>query len=816
MRTFSKTNPARLSSRLNQYQLPVTVRAASVVVVGALSTFGADNARADDQGPAAAPAARADAPAQLEEIVVTARYRAENLQDTPIAITALSGADLAARGITDVTNLTASVPSTTLVKLGSTGGSALVAYVRGLGQASHALAFQPGVPIYIDDIYQPTAFGSALTLGDIESVNVLRGPQGTLFGKNSEGGAVVIRSVDPKGDDSGYAEAGAGSYNDRRFRGAFDTSLIQDELFMRVAAGNERRDGYVTRLDYACSHPGASGNLQTLTNEPNCKLGTEGGIDDTYARIAFKWLAADNVTARLSAYTTQDNDETVPEVPLIINPAYPKSDLAAYNAKVAVPLFGIPVTSAFINPNPYTNYASFFNPANGLTFNPNSPQRSWDVTGKLDWQLPGGMQFTSISGYHNMHGSISEYKDGPIPINQIGNDINYESYTEEDRLSGNLFNSKLEWTAGGYYFHGKGLQLGHINLAASQLGQYFGINEILNSPTTDEDASAYLHAVYHFTDKLSLELGARYSHDTFHYTYGGYLLPNIPAVPIKVPGTPPLGTIIPVQRTTSRGDPKVALQYQWTERFMTYAQYSTGFKGGGTNPNPITAAQATPFGVESLKAYEVGAKSEFFDRRVTVNWDAYYNDVTGLQLVGFGATSVGGTTTLNAGEAKIEGTELEIQARPVAGLLVNTSVDYLHFHYASLGAAAFGATNPGGLYLNDVAPYTPKLKGTVGAQYEVSLGSVGTLTPRVDATYQSRIYFDPQNLLASSQGGYAIVNGHVTWLTSARKVSFTADVYNLTNKLYYLSMFNTLTSYGVLTGQPGEPRSFLVSVKYTF
>ena len=180
-------------------------------------------------------------------MVVTARYRAESLQDTPISISALTAGDLEARGITDVTGLTAVTPSTTLVKEGSTGGNTLVAYIRGLGQANYSLAFQPGVPIYVDDIYQPTAFGSMLTLGDIERVDVLRGPQGTLFGKNSEGGAVSIRQVDPKGDNSGYAEAGVGSFNDRRIRAAFDTSLIADTLFMRVAAGSENSDGYVTR-----------------------------------------------------------------------------------------------------------------------------------------------------------------------------------------------------------------------------------------------------------------------------------------------------------------------------------------------------------------------------------------------------------------------------------------------------------------------------------------------------------------------------------------------------------------------------------------
>jgi iron complex outermembrane recepter protein len=815
MSIISKVVRAQLSGRERRFQSNGPLCAMIVTCAGAWATFGNNAARADDANPPPAPhLAAGDV---LEEIVVTARYREENLQATPISITALTGQDLESRGMTNITDLTAAVPNTTLVKLGATGGEALVAYVRGVGQASHALAFQPGVPIYIDDIYQPTAYGSFLTLGDVDSVNILRGPQGTLFGKNSEGGAVVIRSVDPKGDDSGYVEAGAGNYSDRRFKGAFDTALIQDTLLMRVAAGNERSDGYVTRVDYACAFPDQAGNIKPTTNEGNCKVGTEGGVDETFARLALKWLATDDLIVRLSAYTTQDNDEVVPEVPLIINPAYPGSDLTAFNNKVAIPLFGIPVSSKFISSNPYVNYATFVNPALGLTFSPTSPQRTWDLTGKVDWDLGAGIHFTSISGFHDLHGSITEYKDGPIPINMIHNDINYSSYTEEDRFSGKLLDNRLEWTAGVYYFHGSGLQLGHIDLVANQVGQYFGLNEILRSPTTDEDRSGYLHFLYHITDQLSLEAGARYSHDLFKYQYGGTNLVNIPAVPIKVVGSGVFGpNPINVESTTSRVDPKVALQYQWTEQLMTYAQYSSGFKGGGTNPNPINAAQATPFGVESLKAYEIGAKSEFFDHRVTVNADGYYNDVRGLQLVGFGTSSVGGVVTVNAGHAVVKGAELEINAIPIKNLLVNASAGYLDFKYHSLGAAALSAQNPGGVRLSDVAPYSPTFKENVGVQYTVQLWGAGTLTPRLDDTYQSRIYFDPQNVLASSQGGYSILNSHLTWHHPRGKLSVAVDVNNVTNKLYYLSKFNQLQSFGILTGQPGEPRKVIASFKYSF
>jgi iron complex outermembrane receptor protein len=797
-----------------------------LLACGALGILGLPHpaaAQADQQSPAAAPPAQQtpDGPADsggLQEVTVTARYRAESLEKTPISITALTGDELTQRGIVNVADLSESIPSTTLTKEGAQGGSALVAYIRGLGQLNYSLAFQPGVPIYVDDIYQPTAFGSLLTLGDVERVDVLRGPQGTLFGKNSEGGAVNIRSVDPKGDGTGYFEAATGSYSERRFRGAYDFSLIPSTLFVRVAAGSDKTNGYVTRYDYACSHPGESGTLQPQTIGGGCVLGSEGGLDETYARLALKWLINDNATANLSASTIQNHDEAVPGVLLQVDPNYPGSSLAAYNAAVAIPHFGIPISSNFITGNPYSDYHSYTNPLLGLSISPYNTENSWDITGKLDWNLPYEMKFTSISGYKNLHGVIPDYNGGPITLNMVQNTVNYLSYSQEERLSGVLLNEKFEWTAGLYYFHGKGSQDGIVDVATSKTGPTFGIYESLASPTSSDNQSAYLHGVYHFTDKLSLEAGVRYSHDVFRYSYAGTYYPQVPANPLFPPGSPVFGANqpLPVNSKDSRFDPKVAIQYQWTPDFMTYAQYATGFKGGGANPTPTSVTQATPFYQEELKAWEIGAKSQFFDHRVTLNVDAYLNDVTGLQLVGFASTTIGGTVTLNAGYAKIKGVEAELQARPLPALLFNLSADYLDFKYIDLGAAAFSTANPSGLFLYDVAPFNPRVKTNAGAQYTLDFGNGGTVTPRVDYTYQTRIYFDPQNLLASSQGPYGVLNAHLIWSTENAKWTAAIDVNNATNKLYYLNMANSLKSFGFLTGEPSEPRTVLLSLRYNF
>jgi iron complex outermembrane receptor protein len=188
-----------------------------------------------------------------------------------------------------------------------------------------------------------------------------------------------------------------------------------------------------------------------------------------------------------------------------------------------------------------------------------------------------------------------------------------------------------------------------------------------------------------------------------------------------------------------------------------------------------------------------------------------------LQLIGYAATTAGGTQTVNAGRAHIAGAELEIQAKPTHNLMFNFAGSYMHFKYADLGSAGYDPKlNPGGLFLNDIAPYSPKAKGSVGVQYNLEMGTLGVLTPRLDETYTSRVFFDPQNLIASSQGGYSLMNGHLTYAPAEGKWTTTLDVNNLTNKLYYMSMFNQLASFGILTGQPGMPRNVLLSAKYTF
>src|SRR5258707_387516 len=264
----------------------------------------------------------------LEEIVVTAEYRSEKLQQTPLAITALTTQALSERNITSLVDVSNAAPNVTMFEANAAYGKTNAAFIRGIGQGDFNFASaEPGVGMYIDDVYFSTTFGSMFDLLDLERVEVLRGPQGTLFGKNSIGGAIRMISKKPTGDNSGYLEATLGNYETRYVKGAYDASLIQDKLFLRVSVSAKKKDGYVDRVDYACAHPdlGASQGyvVNTAATSPllsqargsgSCDLGTEGGQDVLGARAVLRWLVSDHAENTLSADVTDDTSEAAPEV----------------------------------------------------------------------------------------------------------------------------------------------------------------------------------------------------------------------------------------------------------------------------------------------------------------------------------------------------------------------------------------------------------------------------------------------------------------------------------------------------------------------
>jgi len=763
----------------------------------------ASDASASSSPAAAAPVVSNDS-GELAEITVTARYKSESLQRAPLSVTALSGSDIENRGYTNISQVAASAPNVNLEPAPGGFGKSVFASIRGVGQNDFKFTLEPGVGFYVDDVYFATVFGSIFTLGDINRVEILRGPQGTLFGKNTEGGAVRIFNEKPKGDEAGYAEVGYGGYNRKSVRAAMDFTLIPGQLYARLSGGGLRSDGYQHIVDFACAHPGLAGNIKPTTYG-DCDTGRLGGDDVYDVRAALRWMPTDKLEINLSADLTDDKGPGPADTIVNINPN--ATFLKSFNASTLVPTFGIPFDTRFLPPNPYTTYATFKDPIDGLNIPSDNTLYSWGFTGTVDWDNPWGFHVKSITGLRGEHGQFSQdYSGAPLPLTDLWTTLAHHQFSEELQLSGVSFNNALEWTVGGYYFNGTNHQGGIGDLIEISLVQ------VPDDPSTDKNKSAFIHTEYHITDKFSTEVGVRYSEEDKTYQYYRLLLRQYQAIPAG-------SFLFPITAKSlsySRVDPKIGFQYQWTPEIMTYIQWSTGYKAGGFNTRPVSAAQATTFKPETLTAYEVGIKSEWFERRLRANSAVFYSRYKDLQLQANGIDNAGHLAVLteNVGRADIKGAELEVQAEPIPGFTADTSLGYLDYKNKDLGTAA-GVS--GGPSLFSVPPLTPKWKGSLGLQYRIRTpGAYGTFMPRVDYTYQSIVYNDAPNTPLGAQSGYGVMNARLIWTSEKGAWTTTFAVNNATDKFYYIDKYVNIGTYGMIEGQPSMPRNYSFTLKRIF
>jgi len=770
---------------------------------------------------------------QLQEVVVTARYRSENLQEIPIAITALSGDQLEARGFTNIVDLDKVAPNVTLQQSGASGGKTAVAYIRGVGQNDFTLSFEPGVGMYLDDVYFGTTFGAMFDLEDIDRVEVLRGPQGTLFGMNSEGGAVRVFTTQPKGDDSGYLSVGYGSYNRTQVKGAIDFAIIPDVLTARISGGMNTVDGYVTRYDFVCENPAESGNLPRLTSATNCKLGNEGGDTAETLRANIRWKPNESLEVRFSADGLKDTGEAEANKTLAIVPG---GGLADYNRNVLLNpasgfYTGVPIDTRFITNSPYSTYSTFEDPSTGIKLDPADNIDSWGVSTTVEWQTPIGLHVKDVLAYRGYSGNFAfDALGAPISDVMYSNpDFIHHQFSEELNVGDTAFDNKLDWVTGIYYYDGYSKQgNGPVLLTADEIvapnpspfctAGCYGLNFLTNDPVTMIDKSFFIHTQYHITDKLTSEVGARYTDESKTYTFSRLLLPTNPEDIIFSPALDPNYPSLEgfqndpsATSTTKRVDPKIALQYQWTPDIMTYAQYSTGFKGGGINPHPVYESQVVPFKAETLASYEIGVKTESFDNRLRVNGAIFDSNYRDLQITVIGAA--GADIIQNAGRVRIMGAEGEVEAEPLPKLVFNASFGYLYYHTIELGSAA---NVPGGPTLDTAPPYIPTWKFNVGWQYGIIIPGFGELTPRLDWTYQTKVFNDPSNNPLAEQPAYGLLAGRLTWDMPFKGWQAALEIQNALNKVYYINKYDDLASFNVVDGQPGMPRTAFVSVKKSF
>ena len=795
-----------------------------------------------------------------DEIVVTAQFREQNLQDTPLAITAVNSAMLEARSQTDISQVANQAPSVTLKPQGAAFGPSLVANIRGVGQYDFNPALEPGVGLYVDDVYYATLTGSIFDLLDLDRVEILRGPQGTLAGRNSIGGAVKLYSKRPEGSNTGMLQVAYGSRNRIDLRGSADFNLAPG-LDMRIAGVAKRQGGYVKRLDFGCVYPmggsatlpadaplnagqpinPAVGGIPATPTASDCVVANEGNVNYMGVRGQLRWRPSDTVDINIIGDYTNDDRWQVGSV--LLESFYPDGKLASpYFPHPADPPYttatapgrdinpygpGIAYDTRFICGN-FCNFASYTNDAAPDTGRPRDqvPGRikfdGWGVSGQLDWDIADKLKFTSITAYREYTSNFENDNDTSPLAHSLGyGPLTFRFFSEEARLNGSLGDT-IDYTLGGYYSDQKSVYTSLQSLPSS------GLRFEQSDPTKLNTKAVFANATWTPIDRFSVNGGIRYTNEKKTYMYVRRGPNGTPAPAVLAP----LNGLIGVA-ADDRVDYRLALQYRWSDEFMTYAQFSTGFKGGGVNPRPYFPQQVLPFGPETLKSWEAGFKSDFLDRRVRFDVAAFYSIYSGIQLTltnctaqagaGFGASCA---LPVNAGDAHIKGVEAEATLKPVDGLLIDASAAYIDFDYTKFASfatptgsvAVGGPTNINAPQFGDYPAFTPKWKWSIGAQYEIPLGSgAGSLTPRIDAAYQGTIYTNATNREANKIPGYTIANARLTWRNAGGDLDVSLEVTNLFDKYYYLTINDQSTSgLGYTNAQPGRPREWAVTLKKEF
>jgi len=755
----------------------------------------------------------------LEEVVVSAQYREERLQDTPLAISAFTAENLEARNLSDVTQLDAMVPNAVISPLGAGYGSTIAAFIRGIGLGDNSLSFEPGVPIYVDDVYMGRPQGTILDLLDLERVEVLRGPQGALFGKNAVGGAVRMISKKPKGDGTGYIEAGTGSFDRIDIRGSWDVSIVPDRLFARFSASSKKKDGYFDLLDYECVNgPGSLGNGGTTgipaqgvlpiklrsqtgpTDSRGCVVDHLGGENVQSARAAFRFLATDALEVNLIGDYTYQNQQGPADKYTFINGAF--GTTATWNQNVAIPVFGLPYDGRFVTNDPYSGYGTFgIDPLTGRDIPNVNKVSHYGVSGTVEWKLTDTMGLKLITAYRNFENSFGRDSDGsPLPVNPTWDTTTHKQFTEEVQLSGSSFNNKLDWTTGAFYYDATDGNSGFVTLYP-YLVQMQDTNDVQDT----KNWAAFVHGIYHWTDKLSTTVGVRYTDDKKDVTVYRH----------NFDGTVPIDNA-PLSFGSTRTSPKVGIDYKWSETLMTYALYSVGFRGGGFGPRPSNALQLASFEPEDLDNYEIGVKSEWFDRRVRLNGDVFYSLYTNQQIgvqdcLPCTPVRVPWFRTINAGKSRIAGVELEMNAAPTDRWSVEASLGYINYLLTDFEGITLRPYLPNGdrYYPNR----TPKWNYGLGTQYQFSLGAAGSLRPRIDWTHQSTIYF---NNSAGVQEGYGLLSARLTWDSADDKWSASLYGTNLTDEEYFDGKLALQAALGREQGNIAAPRQWGLSFRRTF
>lgn len=706
------------------------------------------------------------------DIVVTAQRRQERVQDIPLAVSAFGEDDIARSGMSSLENIAPRVPS---FYFGSFGAARPQLYIRGIGTRSFDPGSESSVGVFADDVYLGRSSGSFGAMKDIERIEVLRGPQGTLYGRNTIGGAINVISKAPTDELSGNFEGGVSNFNGYNLFGAVGGPIAGEKLMFRVAAWREERDGYVTN---------------TLTGSKFQ------GIENTGARARLTIAPSEPLKIELSAEFMDDGNKA----------AFGGFSQGTFGNAAGV-FFrgsGTPVLSTDLR-------------RGALSSDPFLDRQVKSYIGRIEYDA-GAATFTSISALRKL--DITDGRDlegSSLDILDQSSAESSKQFTQEFRIAstpgGSLSAGGLvDWIIGGFYYHDTSNRVDSFRVGINS-----AVRAAAGTPATDVALSDYKiesyalfgQATFHLTDALDVTLGGRYSHDSKRAIQAGTTTDGAPIIAAAF-------------NTTNRAkyksfDPRVVVAYKVSPDANVYASFSTGFKSGGFQYVPFSKGQADVlFSPEDIKAYEIGFKTEWLDRTLRVNGAGYYYDYKDLQIsrIILPAGSTAPVSLIsNAASSTIKGIDLEVTAQPARSFEVNIAYGYLDAKYDSY---VFNATTD---FSGTRMVRAPKHSVNVGAEWRTDVLGDGEFSLRADYALTGDFFHEPgegnvafgTGIPLTTEDGYGLLDVRATLTKGNWKVTGYAT--NLGNTKYR----RTINALGnTVVGFAGAPRIYGVKVGYSF
>jgi len=699
---------------------------------------------------------------QLGQVTVTARKREETLQDVPIAVSAFTAASLFKQNVQNLADLQGKVPSLQ-VYAARGSNTTLTAYIRGVGQADPTWGFDPGVGIYLDDVYLARPQGAVLDVFDVNRIEVLRGPQGTLYGKNTIGGAIKYVSNPLPVKTEGSVDATVGTHGEKDIKASVGGASADQVWRARAAVASEHNDGF---------------GRDVLTGSRN------GNKNTNAARATLGFFPSSRFNAQLSVDGVRDNS----------NPRGAKMLIANKLDRTYAPLSSDFDTRSGMA---QVNHTKLYGTA--LTMN-------WIAS--QEWSLKS---VTAVRGSSTL--TNIDFDTLPEKIADVS--AIYKDHQFSQELQANYdAGGSVHGVAGLYYFDGSAtgqihnIFLGSPPYSTLGLSQYGSTGGRMGT----RSYAGYGDFSWDFSPAWSLDVGLRYTHETKTALIQNFGFANASF-------STPISTVANFRgsHASNNVSPKVSLDWSVSNQIKLYASYSEGFHSGGFNirANCVAVpASCRPIDDEKVQSYELGSKMTFLDDRLMLNTAAFHNVYSNIQLSVFssytlpnGSQGFFGDFT-NAGKGHIDGVEEEFAWKPTEAWTFSGNFAYLHTKYTQYLTR--------GVNVADQQKFTnaPKWSGGLSLENTHELANGGNLTARINYTYQSLVY--PETTLSPliAQPAYGLWNAGVIWQVS-QPWTLSLQGTNLANKSYRTTGYN-ISSLGIVTGFYGAPRMVTLSARYTF